>query len=85
MILVLDGSIAIAPIEYEVSLSKIGFHVVPALSVIHTPPEPAVIYQIFSLFGCIAISEILPDKKAGPIFLNLNALRETFSVLVFAF
>ena len=23
----------------------------------------AVIYQIFSLFGCIAISEILPDKK----------------------
>ena len=35
MILVLDGSIAIAPIEYEVSLSKIGFHVVPALSVIH--------------------------------------------------
>ena len=61
-------SIAIAPIEYEVSLSNIGFHVVPALSVIHTPPEPAVIYQIFSLFGCIAISEILPDKKQDQYF-----------------
>ena len=31
------------------------------------------------------MSEILPDKNPGPIFLNLNALSETFSVLVFSF
>ena len=30
------------------------------------------IYQIFSFSGCIIISEILPDIRAGPILLNFR-------------
>ena len=62
-------------------LSAIGLHVVPAFSVFHTPPEPTATYQTFSFIGSIAISAILPDMKAGPILLNLNAFSADFTAL----
>ena len=36
----------------------------------------------FSLFESIAISAILPERKAGPIFLKLKSLRETLSYVL---
>ena len=40
---------------------------------------------MFSLLLSIAISAILPDKKAGPTFLSLNAFNDTFSVFEASF
>ena len=55
---------------------------VPAFSVFQTPEEAVATYQRLLFSGCMAISEIRPDKKAGPTFLNLNASNETLSELV---
>ena len=66
------------PVEYEFSSSNNGLHVVPDIfKVFHTPPEPTATYHIFSLFESIAISAILPERNAGPMFLKLKSLRET--------
>ena len=73
----LFGSIVTQPVEYEFSSSNKGIHVVPEFRVFHTPPEPTATYHIFSLFESIAISAILPERKAGPIFLKLKSVRET--------
>ena len=72
----LFGSIVTQPVEYEFSSSNKGIHVVPEFRVFQTPPEPTATYQIFSLFESIAISAILPERKAGPIFLKLKSLSE---------
>ena len=68
-------------------LSVSGVHVVPALVVFQTPPEPTATYQVFSLVGSIAMSAILPDIKAGPTLLNLKPERaderETLSSFLF--
>jgi hypothetical protein len=65
------------PVEYEDSSSKIGVHVVPAFTVFHTPDDPVATYHTLSFVGWNFISAILPDKKAGPTFLNLKASKET--------
>src|SRR6056297_79635 len=62
-----DGSSVMAPIEYESCPSKIGFQVVPELTVFQTPPEPTATYQTLGLSGCSAISAIRPDMNAGPM------------------
>ena len=49
--------------------------VVPAFVVFQAPPDPTATYQVFSFFGSIAISAILPDMKAGPTLLNLKPFR----------
>ena len=48
-------------------------YVVPEFSVFQTPLDPVATYHTLSLLGCIAMSAILPDKNAGPTFLNLRA------------
>ena len=58
---------AIAPMLYDDSLSKIGSHVVPAFTVFQTPPEPTVAYMTLSSCGWIAISAIRPLFSAGPM------------------
>jgi len=63
----------IHPVEYVDSLSKIGLYVVPEFSVFHTPLDPVATYHTLLFFGWIAISAILPDKNAGPTFLNFRA------------
>ena len=67
------GSIVTHPVEYVDSLSNIGVYVVPEFSVFHTPLDPVATYQTLLFSGWIAISAILPDKKAGPTFLSFNA------------
>ena len=61
------GSTAMQPIEYERSWSKIGVHVVPALMVFHTPPEPTATYQVDGRCGCTTRSAIRPPIRAGPM------------------
>src|SRR6056297_90962 len=56
-----------APIEYESWPSKIGFQVVPELTVFQTPPEPTATYQTLGLSGCNAMSAMRPDMNAGPM------------------
>src|ERR1041384_5996709 len=62
-------------IEYDASLLKIGVHVVPALTVFHTPPAATATYQSFLFFGCTATSRMRPDSMAGPIERNRIAPR----------
>ena len=58
------------PVAKKGWLSVSGCHVVPAFSVFHAPPDATATYHMFSLFGSIAISDILPDINAGPMLLN---------------
>ncbi len=53
--------------EYEPWSSKSGFHVVPALSVRHSPPLPTATYQVLGSPGSTAMSAIRPAISAGPI------------------
>ena len=54
------------PIEYEPWSSKTGVHVVPALTVFHTPPLPTPTYQTLLSVGWMTMSAMRPDMKAGP-------------------
>jgi hypothetical protein len=49
-----------------------GFQVVPALVVFHTPPEPTATYHKLKSLGSMAMSAIRPDINAGPIPLSCN-------------
>ena len=81
-VLGLLGSMVTQPAAKVPCPSKIDCQVVPAFSVFQTPEEAVATYQRLSFSGCMAISEIRPDKNAGPTFLNLKASKETFSELV---
>ena len=76
----LDGSNVIHPVEYEDCLSKMGFHVVPALLVFQTPEDPVATYHTFSFSGWVLMSAILPDRKAGPTLRSEKASKDTSGV-----
>src|SRR5215208_3363971 len=44
-----------------------GFQVLPALVVFHTPPEAAATYQVALSFGWTARSITRPEVRAGPM------------------
>src|SRR5258708_8383422 len=67
MMLGFFGSIVTVPIENEPWLSKIGVKLVPPLTVFHTPPAAAPMYQTFLLVGSTAMSATRPEVSAGPI------------------
>jgi hypothetical protein len=64
------GSMVTQPVEYELSWSKTGSQVVPALVVRHTPPEATVTKRREVSVGSTAMSETRPDEIAGPISRN---------------
>ncbi len=63
------------PIEKEDCASNKGLNVMPALSVFHTPPDATAMYHCDFLAGFTTISLILPETSAGPMLLNLSALK----------
>ena len=68
-----------------------GFQVMPAFSVFHTPPDPTATYQVLASSGCTAMSAIRPDIRAGPMLRNSRAekvdevSRESFPSSFFSF
>ena len=58
-----------------------GFHVVPALSVLKTPPEATATYHVLRLTGSTATSVMRPDINAGPILRSFKP--ETRLELIF--
>ena len=77
------------PIEYTPWASKIGVHVVPAFSVFQTPPDPTATYHVARRFGCMTMSLMRPDMRAGPMLRNSrpdssSAVMREAGALVFA-
>src|SRR5512134_1411854 len=64
------GSMVMAPVENDPSLSKIGANVSPALTDFHTPPAAVATYQVFLLVGSTATSAMRPEVSAGPMDRN---------------
>ena len=58
---------ATSPIEYEGWSSNTGIHVMPALVVFQTPPEPTATYQVVASSGWTAMSAMRPPISAGPM------------------
>mgnify|MGYP000618023668 CR=1 FL=1 len=56
-----------SPTEPVCASSKIGFQVVPLLSVFQTPPDPTATYHWLSSCGLMAMSAMRPDMKAHAV------------------
>src|SRR5215475_5348840 len=66
---------ATSPIEIMPSWSKMGSHVVPLLTVFHTPPPADPTYIVVGLLSTTAKASMRPPMIAGPIVRHLRLFK----------